>query len=559
MWSAPLRALLAAPLLALLLALVSASGPAARRAPVALPPGVWNEALRISGSRLEADVRYLADDRFEGRAAGTRGHELAARYMATRMALLGLTPAGTDGFLTEVPFLRSSLVESASSLALVNSKGIARPLELSVDALLYPEFVSADRSIEAPLAFVGFGVSAPELGHDDFAGLDVRGKVLVEFRGAPPRFPHNERAYHSNSRVKEAQAAARGAVGVLSMLTPEEQRKTTFERTVRQGRLPGFRWVDDEGAPANVERSFAVNAALSPAGIERLFAGAPRTFAQVAADAESSRAGGFAFETRLRSRRVSALSKVTSPNVVGLLEGSDPRLAGECIVLSAHLDHLGISTPVEGDSINNGAYDNASGCAMLLEVARALKALPKAPRRSVLFLAVTAEEKGLQGSDHFARHAAPLGLEVVGNVNLDMVLTLTPMKQVILYGGEHSSLGPVFERAASLAGLTPAPDPMPSEVVFVRSDQFSFIKQGVPGIFPVSGGDGSAEGRARIADWRRDRYHSPSDDMDQPFHWDSAARFTRMAMVGTWMLAEQRERPSWNRGDFFGERFARER
>ncbi len=549
------RTLLTAAMVLALFVLVAAA-PAKRRAAASVPPAVWAEAQAISGDRLRTDVTFLADDLFEGRGTGTRGYDLAARYMATRMELMGLSPAGSEGFLAPVPFRRARLVEAASSLALVNSKGIARPLELAVDAMMSPDFTSGDRSIEAPLVFVGYGVSAPELGHDDFAGLDVRGKVLVQFRGAPPSFPHNERAFHSNGQIKDAQAVERGAVGTLTILKPSDQAKQPWAKGVRQSRLPGFRWTDGKGEPANVQPSLAVSASLSPSGIEMLFASAPRTFAQVADDAESSRAGGFALEPRLRSKRVSTHTQMNSPNVVGLLPGSDPVLARECIVVSAHLDHLGISEPVDGDSINNGAYDNASGCAMLLELARAMKALPKAPKRSVLFLAVTAEEKGLQGSDHFARHAAPLGLNVVGNVNLDMVLTLTPMTRVVLFGSEHSSLGPVFQEAARLAGLEAIPDPMPSEVVFVRSDQFSFVKQGVPGIFPVSGGDGTPAGQEQLAEWRVDHYHAPSDDMNQVFHWDSAARFTRMAMFGTWMLAASPRRPTWIPGDFFGKRFS---
>jgi Zn-dependent M28 family amino/carboxypeptidase len=558
---APFRAGLALALLPALALTLSASAPAPRAAaPAALPavpPAVWAESGRVSESRLRTDVEFLSDDLFEGRGTGTRGYDLAARYVAARVALLGVEPAGRDGFLTPVPFRRARTVEESSALALVHGDGRSTPLVLGTDAMLSPDFTQLLRHIEAPLVFVGYGVAAPELGHDDFAGLDVRGKVVVQFRGAPPRFPHNERAYYSNSQVKDAQAVERGAVGTLTVLKPADAARMPWDKGVRQSRLPGFRWLDADGAPANVQPALAVSASLSESGVGKLFAGAPRRFAQVAADAESSVAGGFDLPLRLRATRASAHATVASPNVVGLVRGSDPALARECIVVSAHLDHLGISAPVHGDSINNGAYDNATGTAMLLELARAFRALPRAPRRSILFLAVTAEEKGLQGSDHFARHAAPHGLEVVGNINLDMIVTLTPMTRVVLFGGEHSSLGPVFERAARAVGLEPVPDPMPHEVVFVRSDQFSFVKQGIPGIFPVSGGDGSAAGQESMAHWRVEHYHAPSDEHDLPFDWPSQARFCRMALLGTWMVADQRERPRWNPGDFFGRRFAR--
>jgi len=225
-------------------------------------------------------------------------------------------------------------------------------------------------------------------------------------------------------------------------------------------------------------------------------------------------------------------------------------------VISAHLDHLGISEPVKGDTINNGAYDNASGTAMMLELARAFTRSAR-PKRTVIFLAVTGEEKGLQGSDYFARHAAPAGLEVVGNVNVDEILMLRPITHVIAFGAEHTSLGPQLERAAALVGLKVVPDPMPEEVIFVRSDQFSFVKQGVPGIFPVSAMDGGPEAMAADRKWNLEAYHSPSDDMSQVFDWASGAKFTRMAFFETWFAADAAARPSFNPGDFFGAKFGK--
>jgi Zn-dependent M28 family amino/carboxypeptidase len=286
-----------------------------------------------------------------------------------------------------------------------------------------------------------------------------------------------------------------------------------------------------------------------------VFDRAPKTYAQAAADAESSRVQSFPLAWSVKAIRVTQHTAATSPNVVGVLRGSDPRLRNECVVVSAHLDHLGISEPVKGDSINNGAYDNASGTAMMLEVARAFSSLKLRPRRSLVFLSVTGEEKGLQGSDYFARHDAPDSMDVVADVNLDMVLMLRPLTKLVAIGGEHTSLGPVVERAAALAGLEVVPDPMPAEVVFVRSDQFSFVKQGVPAVFPVSANDGTPEGEAEVARWRLDHYHSPSDDMAQPFDWPSGAKFTAMAFWTAWLAADSPQAPRWNPGDFFGTRF----
>jgi hypothetical protein len=534
----------------------SAAPATAKPAPAAyaLPPAVMTAAAEIAGSRLQADVAFLADDMLEGRATGSRGYALAAAYVAARMAALGLEPAGDSAYFQRVPFRRAVIDAGHSSFALVRD-GTERPLALGADVMLSPDFLREVWTTEAPLVFAGYGVSAPEMGHDDFANLDVRGKVVVEFRGAPPRFPHNERAYYSNSLVKEQAAVARGAVGLLQVLKPSDQARQPWERTMRQGALPAFRWTDEGGAPSNVQALLELGARLSPSGIAALFEGSARSFAQAAADAESSVAGGFDLASQVKARVTSRHAASASPNVVGLLRGSDPKLAQEAIVLTAHLDHLGISGPVNGDSINNGAYDNASGSAMLLEVARTFARMRVRPRRSILFVAVTGEEKGLQGSDYLARHAAPAGLDVVGDLNLDEILLLRPLTHVVAFGAEHSSLGPIVEKAAGLVGLQIIPDPMPEEVVFVRSDQFSFVRQGVPGIFPVSGSDGTPEGLAEILKWDETCYHSPCDDMGQAFDWEGGARFTRMMFLASWLAADGSQAPRWNDGDFFGRKF----
>ena len=522
--------------------------------PQPLPAPVMAAGRAIDPAKLEAHVRFLADDKLEGRGTGTRGFDKAAQYVAEQMQLLGLEPGGVGGYLQPVPFLRGDLQRAACAFELRRG-GESVPLEVGRDVLLSPDYLRTKWTTEAPLVFAGYGVSAPEMGYDDYSGLDVRGKVLVTFRGAPPRFPNNERAYYSNGIVKDQLAAAHGAIGVLQIQKPDDEARAPWERNMRQSKLPGFRWLDDGGAPSNTQAAIELAGSLSHASEERVFEGAPKTYAQAAVDAESSTVQSFPLAWSVKALRVTQHSPATSPNVVGVLRGSDPRLRNECVVISAHLDHLGISEPVKGDSINNGAYDNASGTAMMLEVARAFSSLKVRPRRSLVFLNVTGEEKGLQGSDYFARHIAPDSMDVVADVNLDMVLLLRPLTKLVAIGGEHSSLGPVVDRAAALAGLEVVPDPLPAEVVFVRSDQFSFVKQGVPAVFPVSANDGSAEGEAEVARWRTDHYHSPNDDMAQPFDWPSGAKFTSMAFWAAWLAADTPQAPRWNPGDFFGSRF----
>ena len=544
-------ALLAASGVAITLVSVAA---APAKAPAPLPADVMAAGKAIAPAKLEAHVRTLADDKMEGRGTATRGYDMAAQYVAEQMQAMGLAPGGRGGYLQPVPFVRADLKAGACSFALVKG-GDTVPLQVGKDVILSPDYLRAKWTTEAPLVFAGYGVSAPELGYDDFANLDVRGKVLVTFRGAPPRFPNDQRAYYSNGVVKDQIASARGAIGILQIQKPDDEARAPWERNIRQSKLPGFRWLDAGGAPANVQAAIELAGSFSPQAEPRVFEGSPKTYAQAVADAESSRVQSFPLAWSVKAERVTEQTRTSSPNVVGVLRGSDPKLRNECIVVSAHLDHLGISEPVKGDSINNGAYDNASGTAMMLEVARAFASLKVKPKRSLVFLNVTGEEKGLQGSDYFARNDAPDSMDVVGDVNLDMVLLLRPLTKVVPIGGEHTSFGPLVERAAKLAGLDTAPDPLPAEVVFVRSDQFSFIKQGVPAVFPVSGNDGSAAGADEVAHWRVEHYHSPSDDMNQPFDWPSGAKFTSMAFWTAWMAADAREAPRWNPGDFFGGRF----
>jgi len=538
------------------------AAPPAEREPPAVIRAVADD---IDGERLHGDVAFLADDMLEGRGTGTRGYDLAARYVANRFATLGLEPGGeAGGYLQQVPFRCGNVVEASSSLALLEKGALGgkagkRPLALAQDATLGADLLRAATTVEAPLLWVGYGVSAPELGHDDFAGVDATGKVLVEVRGAPPRFDHDQRAFYSSSRMKDEMAAEHGAVGLLGLTKPSEAARSPWPRSVRQSRLPACKWIDDSGRPVDTQERLQVLGSLSRQGVDAVFAGSPVSFDEAIAAAEASRPRSFALATTLAAHRETRQSEVKSPNVVGVLRGADPALAGEAVVISAHLDHLGISEPVKGDTINNGAYDNASGTAIMMELARAFRIACErgsCPRRSLIFLANTGEEKGLQGADYFAPHAAPAGLRVVGDVNLDEVLMLRPITSVIAFGAEHTSLGPTLERAAAMTGLHVVPDPVPQEVIFVRSDQFPFIRRGIPAIFPVSAMDGGPEAAAASETWDKEVYHSPADDMSQVFDWASGARFARMAFLTTWMVADADRAPSWNEGDFFAKRFA---
>ena len=277
------------------------------------------------------------------------------------------------------------------------------------------------------------------------------------------------------------------------------------------------------------------------------------TLDAVLADAEKGVAHSFPLNSTVAMRTASVFEDVKSENVVGVLRGSDAKLRNETVVVSAHLDHLGNHSPAKGgDSIYNGAYDNASGIACLIEIARGLVAAP--PRRSVIFVALTGEEKGLQGSKFFVRHPPVPRSSIVADVNMDMFLMLYPVADLIALGGEHTSIGPLAARAANAAGMQMSPDPYPEEVRFIRSDQFSFVEGGIPAIHlkpGIKSLDPALDGAAITRNWLRRVYHSPADDMSQHFDFASGARYVEANLRLVKAIADAPERPTWNRGDFF--------
>lgn len=521
------------------------------------PPGteVERALAQIRPEAIRAHMRFLADDLLEGRGTGSRGYELAAKYVAARFEALGLAPAGTGGgYFQRVPLRRSTTVPSQCSLTLIRD-GQRIELKYGEDFLLNGMVLAAsDAQVTAPLVFAGFGVRAPELGHDDFAGLDVQGKIVLMLFGAPTSFPKDQRAYYSSLQLKTTEAFSQGASAVLGIMTPSDAPRLPWESMARILAAPGYQWLNEDGVLGRAlphARGFGL---LNREAAASLFSAAPHSLDDVFKAAAAGRPPTFALPAQASLRTVSEHERAESPNVAALLRGSDPRLRDEVVVLTAHLDHIGIGDPVGGDAIYNGAYDNASGIASLLEMANAFASLPEPPRRSVLFLAVTGEEHGLQGSDYFVLHPTVPRDQIVANVNVDMFLMLHPLRDVIAYGGEHSSLGPTTEQAARRLGLAVAQDPFPEEVVFIRSDQFSFIREGIPSLFLGSGigSDDPAGGGAAALQWLKTTYHQPSDDMSQTFDFAAGAKFVQLNFLVGYLVAQEDEAPRWNPGDFFG-------
>jgi Zn-dependent M28 family amino/carboxypeptidase len=510
-----------------------------------------------SAADIHAHMAFLASDLLRGREAGTVDFDIAAAYVASQMEQLGLKPLGGDGrsYLQPVPLL-SYRAADQGALVLKDAQGRAEPLKFGEDYLVRGSPFGAAVKVSAPLVFAGFGVIAPEHGRDDYAGLDVRGKIVLLLGGAPKNYQSEERAYYGNGRTKTAVALAHGAIGVLTLDTLTGEKLYPFPNAVRQYQSWGVVWRDAQGKPF-IPSPIPSLGAISVAGAAKLFAGAPQSAEAILAAAETPEGAmkGFDLPRSLDATLNSELKEVQSENVVGLLEGSDPKLKNDVVVLSAHLDHLGVTPPVDGDSINNGALDNAAGVATTLEVAKLFRTHAKAPKRSLLFLIDTAEEKGLVGAEYFAHNPTVPAKSIVADIDLDMPILTYEFTDVVAFGADRSSIGPSVKKAAGRMNVKLSPDPMPDEGIFTRSDHYRFVEQGVPAVFLITGFANG--GKAAFTDFMAHHYHKPSDDMNLPLRFDVGAKFARLNYELTRELADSPVKPSWNKGDFFGVKFAK--
>jgi len=540
------------------LILTAAAGLGITRSAVAASPPDEAQLAR-SAARIEADVRFLADDLLEGREAGTRGYDLAALYVATRFRQLGLEPAGDSGsYFQRVPMVRGVRERDGSRFAITRD-GHTTEYAFERDYLPSVNFTAGAAEVSAPMVFVGQAVRAPELQHDDLAGVDVRGKIAVVLSNAPRRFPNDQRAFYASSSEKLRELERLGAVGAIFLGDPVNEQKRPWALDAPNWRRSSMRRLDAQGQPADDFPGLRVRVACDVRLAEAIFAGSPYTAAEVFDMLEAGTLRSFDLEGMATLATRATLDKVESSNVVARLPGSDAGLAAEHVVFTAHLDHVGVGVPHAGDAIYNGAQDNAVGVATMLEAAHLLATGPARPKRSALFIALTAEEKGLLGAFHFAAYPTVPGQSLVANVNMDMPLLVTDVTDVIPIGIEHSTLETVARRAVEEAGLTLTPDPFPEEVIFVRSDQYAFVRKGIPAVY-LNGGvkprDGS-DGSAGFTDFLSHHYHLPSDDLDRPIHWLSAARLAHVNYRMGLAIGNDRARPAWKPGNFFGAKFAR--
>lgn len=508
----------------------------------------------FSGDRFRAHVTFLADDVLEGREAGTRGHEIAARYIASQFALLGVRPGAAGGGYFEKVNLQEAQLTGASPTLTLTGPGGTQTLKQPEAVMIQGPIAGGAVKLNAPLVFVGYGMKDATVGFDDYEGLDVRGKIAVALSGSP-RDMDSEVGAHLKSEQNRV-AAEHGALGVIVVQTHVTSAAFTWDQVVQFRGDPLTTWVHSDGTPFDPAYGMKASVAIKPSAAAALFEGSRATLDQVLTEADKpgGRPRGFQLKATAEIVVTMKMRRYSSPEVVGTIEGADPGLKGEFVVLMAHADHIGMKAGGAGDRINNGALDNAAGVATLLEVARAFTNAAQRPRRSILFVANTAEEKGLLGAEFFAHYPTIPIERIAAAIDLDMPLLLYDFTDVVAFGASHSTLADAFRQAGAAMGVKLSPDPMPEQAIFVRSDHYAMVKVGVPAVMLATGMANG--GRAAWTKFLGSNYHQPSDDLSQPINWNSAAKFSEFNYRVVRTLTDSQSRPQWYDHDYFGDLYA---
>ncbi|HEY4354397.1 MAG TPA: M28 family peptidase [Acidobacteriaceae bacterium] len=498
-----------------------------------------NTADQARGKDWWAHIQVLADDSMRGRLTGSPEYLKAAAYVVGKFKSYGLQPAGVDGsFYQPVHFEVQRVLADKSSISLTVD-GKTEPLKLGQDALLSSRSPQP-ATISAPLVFLGYGLHLPDSHYDDFNSAEVplaslKGKIIVVINGGPANLPGPLKSFARTSPMSKAMREA-GVVGIIAIPTPKSM-DFGWDRVASSASQPGM-WLSEQPGDAAVTRLHPAladehqprfGASFNPAEAEKLFAGTGHTFAEMLALADAQKPlPHFDLHKQLNAKVTVEREKVESPNLVAKLEGSDPKLKNEYVLVSAHLDHLGVGGPIHGKTIYNGAMDDASGVASVLETAKALSADAAhgiRPRRSVLFVIFTAEEKGLLGSRYFAGHPTVPSSAMDADLNLDMFMPLFPLKKLHVQGLEQSTLAEDARKTGAAHGIVIAGDPEPDRNSFVRTDQYSFVQAGVPALAMKFGWEPNSPEYRMWRAWLAERYHSTADDLNQPVDLVAAAQF----------------------------------
>lgn len=512
--------------------------------------------VSADANNLQSHLEFLASDALEGRDTGSRGHEIAAQYIAAQFKALGLEPAGDDGtYYQRIAFRRSSLVEGSASMV-VDTGSETIELEYGKEFLTGPSAYTTESTVTAPVVFVGYGLVSEEFGLNDYANVDVDGKIVMMVSGRPDSLPSEEGAHLNSSKTKFA--AERGAVGIITLHTPMREEVRPFKVSAMYQRAPRVTWLNPEGEPNVAFKNLQGSAYVDFQAAEPLFANAAISMDEVFAQLEKGeQPKPFELNSKVTLARKSSHEEISSPNVAAILPGSDPELKNEYVLYTAHSDHIGVTQDLsQDDHINNGAMDNASGVSVLLETARMFVEADEQPKRSILFLSVTAEERGLLGADYFAHYPTVPLQQIVANVNLDMPVLLYDFADVIAFGSTHSTLGDSVAEAAGQYGIALSEDPMPEQAIFTRSDHYPFVKKGVPAVFLMTGFTAKGEDQDGGKIWGEffaEHYHRPSDEPSLPINYQAGVVFTNINFEIGKTIANDAQRPRWLPDSFFAD------
>jgi Zn-dependent M28 family amino/carboxypeptidase len=508
------------------------------------------QSFKSEGSRWWKDVSFLASDDLQGRMTGSGGYQAAAGYVAGKFKDEGLTPAGTIGFFQPVKFKSLELDGAYSSVELVQGNN-ANPLTLGKEAILAAMGDSAPE-VDAQAVFVGYGISAPQANYDDFTGLDLRGKIAVYLAGGPDTIEDPLRAHEESSGERWKAMKAAGAIGTAVIYNPANQ-EIPWGRIAGNSHRPSLELAEAE---LRKDQGKQISLAINPEFADEFFAGSGHTMAEIIAAAKANQPlPKFPLAVKVHAKIKFDETDVESPNVVGELEGSDPELKKEFVIVSAHLDHLGVGMPVNGDDIYNGAMDNAAGVAALIQIAHDFRTSGTKPKRSVIFLALCGEEEGELGSWYFANRPTVPSNSIVADINMDMFLPLFPLEYLQVQGLDESTLGEDIRAAGGADGVKVIADEQPEANRFIRSDQYSFVQKGIPALAFKFGYEKGSPQEKIFNDWVHTHYHAPSDDIYQKVDNDAAGKFCHVIYTLADRVADDAARPTWKPTSFF-RRFA---
>jgi Zn-dependent M28 family amino/carboxypeptidase len=530
-----------------------------------IPAGAVGDGTSTDEARGKAwwaHVQYLADDSMKGRLTGSEEYLKAAAYVVDKFKSYGLQPAGVNGtYYQPVKFDVQRVLADKSSMALVVD-GKTEPLVLGTDAVLGARSAQVNK-IDAPLVFIGYGLHLPESNYDDFDSpevpwKDLKGKIVVYINGGPADLPGPLKSYARTAPFSKALRDA-GAIGAIAIPTPKSM-DFGWQRVASGSSQPGMRLAETPDAAAVAAKHPALaddhgamfTATFNPAEAEKLFAGTGHTFADLLALADAQKPlPRFPLNKRVAATVVGEHTQVESPNIVAKLQGSDPVLSKEYVIVSAHLDHLGVGAPINGKTIYNGAMDDASGVATVLETAKYFSESSTRPKRSILFLIFTAEEKGLLGSRYYAGHPTVPEGSIKADLNLDMFMPIFALKKLHVQGLEQSTLAIDAKKVGEQHSIVIAGDPEPDRNSFIRTDQYSFVQAGIPALaFKFGWEPASPEYKAWRA-WLAQRYHSTADDLSQPVDLVAAAQFNSYFADLARTVADDPSTPHYLDSSFF--------